>query len=286
MILTFDPGGHMPGLTPWWLGAVLLALVCYGSASLLGDEADSHEAPREGALKAWVQGGLGRAGLWWGWGFHAAVIVLDVGAASTQVARFGFAPALSVTVWLVLAVYGIESRFLPLTGARRVLALCAIFSMVLALMFPGEFVPQVDPWAPVHWVLGIASYGLFGAAVLHAVLLNQAEKRLRQKSFSTLAFGLPLLQLERLTFRFVAAGFSVLTAALLLGWWLTPAWHWDHKVVFSLCSWALFAALLVGRYQFGWRGLQATRWLYVGAALLFLAYVGSRFVLEVLLHPR
>jgi ABC-type uncharacterized transport system permease subunit len=31
------------------------------------------------------------------------------------------------------------------------------------------------------------------------------------------------------------------------------------------------------------RGRKATRWLYVGAVLLLLAYVGSRFVLEVLL---
>jgi len=45
----------------------------------------------------------------------------------------------------------------------------------------------------------------------------------------------------------------------------------------------LFAALLAGRRAFGWRGPLATRWLYGGAALLLLAYVGSRFVLEVVL---
>lgn len=286
MILSFDAGGHLPGLTPWWLGAVVLALLCYGLAGFLGEGAGPDEAARHGALSTWGPRRLGRVGLWCGWSLHSAVIVFDVAGASTQAARFGFAPALSVTVWLVLAVYAIESRFLPLTGVRRILAGCAIVSMAMALAFPGELVSQVAPWAPVHWVLGIASYGLFGAAVLHAVLLNQAEKRLRQKSITTHALGLPLLQLERLTFRFVAAGFSVLTAALVLGWWLTPAWRWDHKVVFSLCAWALFAALLLGRYRFGWRGLQATRWLYVGAALLFLAYVGSRFVLEVLIHPR
>jgi ABC-type uncharacterized transport system permease subunit len=33
----------------------------------------------------------------------------------------------------------------------------------------------------------------------------------------------------------------------------------------------------------GWRGRRATRWLYVGAALLLLAYVGYHFVLEVVL---
>ena len=51
----------------------------------------------------------------------------------------------------------------------------------------------------------------------------------------------------------------------------------------SLLGWAVFGALLAGRHWRGWRGQQATRWLYAGALLLLLAYAGSRFVLEVLL---
>jgi ABC-type uncharacterized transport system permease subunit len=54
--------------------------------------------------------------------------------------------------------------------------------------------------------------------------------------------------------------------------------------VFSVLSWLVFAILLTGRYQFGWRGRQAVRWLYAGSTLLLLAYVGSRFVMEVVLH--
>jgi ABC-type uncharacterized transport system permease subunit len=53
--------------------------------------------------------------------------------------------------------------------------------------------------------------------------------------------------------------------------------------VFSLLGWAVFAALLAGRKLSGWRGRRATRWLYAGAALLLLAYAGSRFVMEVVL---
>jgi ABC-type uncharacterized transport system permease subunit len=49
-------------------------------------------------------------------------------------------------------------------------------------------------------------------------------------------------------------------------------------------GWLVFAGLLSGRRAFGWRGPAATRWVYAGAAMLLLAYVGSRFVLEVLLQ--
>ena len=61
------------------------------------------------------------------------------------------------------------------------------------------------------------------------------------------------------------------------------AWKWDHKTVFSVLSWFAFALLLLGRSRFGWRGRKAVRFLYIGALLLLLSYVGSRFVLEVVL---
>ena len=230
-----------------------------------------------------------RAALLTGWVAHAIANVVDIAglASDVVVARFGFAPALSMTLWLVLAVYVVESRFVPLPGARRTLALLGIVVVVLAWLFPGELRPLVaSRWAPLHWVLGIASYGLFGAAVLHASMLSRAGRQMRPSAAGVAGAmkGMPLLRLERLTFRFVAAGFVVLSAALLLGAWFANPWRWDHKTVFSMLGWVVFAGLLAGRRAFGWRGPAATRWVYAGAALLLLAYVGSRFVLEVLLH--
>jgi ABC-type uncharacterized transport system permease subunit len=230
-------------------------------------------------------GAVLRAALLLGWMTHALAIVIDIAGigSSVEVARFGFAPALSVTVWLVLAVYVVESRFLPLPGARRTLAVLGMAVVALAWLFPGEARAQlVSRWVPLHWVLGIAPYGLFGAAVLHAAMLNRAERQMRNAAAS--GGGMPLLRLERMTFSFVLAGFLVLTAALLLGAWFADPWRWDHKTVFSMLGWVVFAGLLAGRRAFGWRGPAATRWVYAGAGLLLLAYVGSRFVLEVLLQ--
>ena len=251
-----------------------------------------------------------------GWVAHGVDIVMDaagVGMDSSG-ARFGFAPALSVTLWLVIGVYMLESRFLPMFSARRSLAVLGAAAVLLATLFPGEPKPHLaSAWVPLHWVLGIASYGLFGAAVLHAAMLGRADLRMRgmrgmnanasdvgvgvRTSASAAANanananatakalpGMPLLRLERLTFQFVWAGFVVLSVALVLGAWFASPWRWDHKTVFSLLGWCVFAGLLGGRRAFGWRGPQATRWLYTGAGLLLLAYVGSRFVMEVVLH--
>jgi ABC-type uncharacterized transport system permease subunit len=158
--------------------------------------------------------------------------------------------------------------------------------VLLAAIFPGESRPHAgSPWLPIHWLLGVISYGLLAVAVLHAGLLDTAERRMRSRAApSEQARGtLPLMQLERLTFRFVEVGFLVLTCALLLGASMAP-WRWDHKTVLSLLGWATFAVLIGGRHWRGWRGRQATRWVYAGSVLLLLAYVGYRFVLEVILH--
>lgn len=224
-----------------------------------------------------------------GWAAHGVLLALDIFGGSAM--RFGFAPVLSLTVWLVLAVHAVESRFVPLPAVRRALAIAGAAVVLLVAAFPGEMRGEAaSRWLPLHWLLGVACYGLFGAAVLHAVMLDAAERRLRPGAAPLGAperpgpLGLPLLKLERLTFRFVEAGFVVLSAALLFGLWSAAGWRWDHKNVLSVLGWATFAALLVGRYRYGWRGRRATRWLYAGAVLLVLAYVGSRFVLEVLLR--
>jgi ABC-type uncharacterized transport system permease subunit len=271
MILSLGPSAQGAAGAGWALvGASVVALLAYFAVAGIGDR--SHTGARALLLTGWFA--------------HAVAIGVDLfgfGAPAAG-ARFGFGPALSMTAWLVIAVYGVESRFVPIPGLRRVLAAIAALAVLLAWSFPGEFRPQAaSPWAPIHWVLGIASYGLFGAAVAHAVLLNRAERQLRGHRAAQ-AGSVPLLRLERLTFHFVGAGFVVLSAALLAGMWFTNAWRWDHKTVFSLLGWVVFAGLLVGRRAFGWRGVRATRWVYAGATLLLLAYIGSRFVFEVLLH--
>ena len=45
----------------------------------------------------------------------------------------------------------------------------------------------------------------------------------------------------------------------------------------------VWQALVAGRWRFGWRGRRALGWILAGTALLMLAYLGSKFVLEVLL---
>jgi ABC-type uncharacterized transport system permease subunit len=218
------------------------------------------------------------------WLLHLTVLVM---ALFEQPPRFGFAPALSVTAWLVLTVYSVESRLFPQLRARWTLAILGMVVVVLAAVFPGTHYPTLrSAWLPLHWALGIASYGLIAAAVVHGWLMQRAEKAMRLGT--ALDTAMPLLTLERLTFRFVGAGFVLLSATLLAGWWFSEVFNdhfvWNHKTVFSVLSWATMGVLLLGRWRLGWRGRTAVRTLYLGAGFLLLGYVGSRFVLEVVLQ--
>ncbi len=238
------------------------------------------------AVASFVRSQISRVALMIAWLFHGLTLVVTLFGPTPQ---FGFAPALSITAWLVLTVYGIEIRVFPQLRGRWILAILGAATVVLSLVFPGKPLHvSASPLLPLHLALGIASYGLFAAAVVHAWLMTRAEKQIRLASDE--GGGVPLLTLERLTFRFVVAGFVLLTATLLAGWFFGERlygpgkpWQWDHKTILSLLAWVTFATLLIGRTRFGWRGKRAVRFLYVGTALLLLAYVGSRFVLEVLL---
>lgn len=258
--------------SPWVLAPALAALAAYAASALSSDRLQR----------------LAQAALWIAWGAHALTIAADVSRLGDPGAgaRFGFAPAMSMTLWLVIGVYMLESRWVPIARIRRSMAVAGALTLVALIVFPGESFGEHPRWAPLHWLTGIASYGLFGVAVVHAAMLGAADRRMRAGAaiVDSGAPQVPLLRLERLTFLFVRAGFIALSATLLLGWTTAGIWRWDHKTVFSVLAWVVFAFLLGGRAVFGWRGRMAVRWVYTGAVLLLLAYVGSRFVLEVLLQ--
>lgn len=260
----------LPGASPaHWLLALAAALA-YAVPALMARRGPGADAARHALLAPWL--------------LHGAVLVRSLW---TPAPRFGFAPALSMTAWLVLTVYAVERQLFPQLQARWLLAGLGAATVLLALLFPGQPLHvTASAWLPLHLALGLACYGLFAAAAVHAWLMTRAERQIRQAQDPH--SGIPLLTLERVTFRLAGAGFVLLTATLLAGWLFGETlygrtWHWDHKAVFSLLSWLTFAALLLGRARFGWRGRNAVRVLYAGSALLLLAYVGSRFVLEVVL---
>ena len=206
--------------------------------------------------------------------------------------RFGFAQALSVMMFLGIALCWIESLFYSLEGMQPLLLPLAAVAVPLPALFPGLASSGAHAQAAqfkLHLALAMVAYGLFVIALLHAALMAVVERRLHQKHPGLFANLPPLLTLEQLLFRVIGAAFVFLTLTLISGIAFSEvlfgrALPFDHKTVFAVLSWLTFGLLLAGRWLYGWRGRTALRWTLTGFVMLLFAYVGSRFVLEVLLH--
>jgi len=137
-----------------------------------------------------------------------------------------------------------------------------------------------------HILLSMAAAALLFAAAVTAILLVILDRRLRTRRIADLSSALPPLDaLEKIMFRLVAAGFGLLTLALITGFvFVTNLFTQNlvQKTVLSLIAWLIFGVLLIGRLRFGWRGRSAVRWTLSGFGILAVAYFGVKFVLEYL----
>jgi ABC-type uncharacterized transport system permease subunit len=242
---------------------------------------------RRGALISAITAGA--------WLLHAAGLWFDMFALGTL--RIGFAQMISAALWLSVSAYWIENRNFALDGLRRLVMPCAAAAAILPVLFPGN-VLKLGAMAPAfgwHVVVAILAYSTLTIAAFHAVLMALQLSRLHMPIAASGKLAgaidqLPaLLTMEKLLFRLIWMGFILLTLTVASGLLFSEqlfgkVMRWDHKSVFTLLSWILFAALLVGRRVRGWRGKTALRFTLAGFATLVLAYVGSHFVLEVVLQ--
>jgi ABC-type uncharacterized transport system permease subunit len=234
------------------------------------------------------------------WVLHGAALAADViGPGSHGSLRIGFAVVLSATLWISVAAYWLENRNFSLDGLRVLVLPAAAVAVLLPVAFPGSVVPlagrsSLFPW---HIAISILAYSTLTIAAFHAVLMALQESKLHTRPgaakngwLAAAIDRLPaLLTMEKLLFRLIAFGFVLLTLTVLSGVVFSEqlfhtAFKWDHKTIFTMLSWVLFGLLLAGRRWRGWRGKTALSFTLTGFATLFLAYVGSRFVLEVVLH--
>ncbi|WP_028220135.1 cytochrome C assembly family protein [Paraburkholderia oxyphila] len=274
----------------------------------------------DGAPRARNFGPLSRGLLFVALAAHGVLLHMTIFPANEMV--FGFAFALSAMFWLGAVIYWIESFFFALDGLRLLLLPLAAFASILPLVFGGvRVLPYAAaPMFKLHFVIANVAYGLFAIAALHAVLMLAVERRLHalkgagfQRNVGGRGNGAgnrggnggghlgggwlsnwietlpPLLTMEKLLFRLIGAGFVLLTATLVSGivfseQLIDRPLSLDHKTVFAILSWLMFGSLLSARKISGWRGRAALRWVIASFVALLLAYVGSRFVFEVLLH--
>jgi ABC-type uncharacterized transport system permease subunit len=204
--------------------------------------------------------------------------------------NLGFFNALSLIFWLTVLIYWLANLKHKLTSLQAfVLPPAALFALLPAFAVSNHYL-NIQPLLMAHIGIALIAYSLFTFAALHALLMTIAERSLHNKpTLIKLPSFPPLMVMEGLLFRVITIGFVLLTFTLISGMLFSEQifgkpMQFTHKVVFSFASWVIYGWLLFGRHQYGWRGKKAINLTLIGFVLLLLAYVGSKFILQVLLN--
>jgi len=271
----------MPGFLPYLLVALLYAILGWHFRRSFMPA----KAPQPATVLSW-----GRSVTVFPLALHGWLLfqVLFAGAGL----NLGFGNAILAIAWLTVLVYWLASFHYPLQGLQMLVLPAAAGCLLIAAALP-EAHPLSHTELPLfraHLLVSLLAYSLFTIAALHALLMALTEHRLHDHMLSKMLRNLPpLLTMETLLFRIIWVGFVLLTLAILSGVLFSEelfgkALQLSHKTLFALLSWCIYAALLGGRQIYGWRGRTAIAWSLSGFAMLLLGYLGSKFVLEVILH--
>ena len=202
--------------------------------------------------------------------------------------NLGFLPISAMVSWLIVVLLMIPGEQLATPLLLFALPLAAAFSLALPLM-PSDHVRQLSGAWPslLHIFSALIAYSLLMVAAAQALLLWWLERKLRHAPMQISPLLPPLQLQESFLFRVIGTGFGLLTLSLLVALFGLPelfATQPLHKPVFAMLAWLVFAVLLFGRLQRGWRGRIAVRWTLIGFALLALSYAGTRIMIEFVLQ--
>lgn len=225
-----------------------------------------------------------------GTALHA--VVLAQGILTDTGLNLPFFRAGSLITWVMALLLMLSALVRPLENLGVAILPIAALGLLLDLFFHTHrvVIEYRTLGFELHIIFSILAYGLLAIAAIQAILLAIQESHLRHKHPGGFIRTLPPLEtMEKLLFQMISLGFMMLTLALIKGFAFLDnifAQHLVHKTVLSIVAWLVFAILLWGRYQFGWRGRVTIRWTLMGFAVLVLAYFGSKFVLELILVRR
>jgi len=150
---------------------------------------------------------------------------------------------------------------------------------------------DLSPLFVTHIAIALLAYSLFTLSALLAIFILIFEKKLHQKKKMDLLLigSQPLIEMENFLFNINKVGFILLTVTLGSGILFseqvfgTPL-QFKHKTVFSILAWVIYGLLLASKKLYGWRGRKSIYISLTAFLFLLLSYLGSKFVLEIILH--
>lgn len=152
-----------------------------------------------------------------------------------------------------------------------------------------DFYGRVDFWLLFHIATSVATYGLCTIAAIAGVAVYLKERELKRKQTSRLGRLLPsVVDAEQLQLRLLALAEAVLLLGIISGMargYVTDGHllSLDHKSLLSLLAFVVIGILLAVQWRSGLYARQAARGALIAYLLLTLAYLGVKFILDVII---
>ena len=259
------------------VAAGVIAGLCYSIATIL----QIQNMLKGRSLQVWVKG-TGCAAVI----AHAATVF--TGFSGSEGINLGTYPMLSLMALTIASIVLASSLRRPVDNLFVLIFPIALATVTLQLLMSGDYTPReaMNNGILTHIVLSVAAYSLLTIAAAQAVLLSFGDHRLRHHRVAIIRNMPPLQTMEQLMFEMLWTGLIFLTLSIATGFIFledisSPGLI--HHTVITLLAWTVFAILLWGRHQLGWRGAIASRWTLAGFVLLAIGYFGSKIVLEIIL---
>jgi len=220
---------------------------------------------------------------------------IQVAAANAQGWHASFSGALWVSADAALILFVVAAALNEV--AWRLLPLLAAYCFLLGVggtlfaALPPEPQPATQPaaWLGIHIAVSLATYGLATIAAVAGLAGLLQERALKRRQQSRFLETLPsIADGERLVHGLLAAAEVVLGIGVLSGMatqYLISGrlLVFDHKTLFSLLAFVVLGLLLWLQWRTGLRGRRAARFVLTAYLLLTLAFLGVKFVRDVLL---
>lgn len=141
-------------------------------------------------------------------------------------------------------------------------------------------------WLVVHIVPTFFGYACFGIAFIASIMYITLQKQLRSNFSGSFIRHLPSLEgLDTLIWKTLSFGFPLITLGLIFGFiWVRSSnilggnWLLDHKVIFGIVAWLVYAALLHIRMIASFHGTKIALLTISGFVFVIFTFIGTFFL--------
>jgi ABC-type uncharacterized transport system permease subunit len=207
--------------------------------------------------------------------------------------NLNFSNSLLIVSWVTVFFYYLINRKIQFNGLENLTLIPAILIILIHPLLKNDhhIEIQMSAYSIIHIIIAILSYSLLTVGAIFSIFILLFEKNLTNKDKAEQSFNsnFSLLSMEDILFKIYWFGFFLLSITLFSGILFTneifgTSILWNHKTIFSLMAWVTYGTMLIGRFNYGWRGKKAVIFSLIAFMFLILSYFGTKFVLEILLN--